>query len=76
MGNPADGYSHVVEIDEVRRVLEIYRMYPDGRRQLFTSVDVPKKSFSADEHGFRDFARLLGENLLVDSPVARRLLGI
>jgi hypothetical protein len=76
MDNSEDSYSHVIEIDEGRRVLEIFRVYPDGRRQLFTSADLPKKAFSEDKQGFRDFAKVLGENVLVDSPVARRLLGI
>lgn len=76
MDNSEDSYSHVIEIDEGRRALEIFRVYPDGRRQLFTAIDLPKNTFSEDEQGFRDFAKVLGENVLVDSPVARRLLGI
>ena len=69
-------YSHVLEIDEEKRILTIYRVFDDGSKQLFTSVDFPGKSFFDDEPRFREFALKLGENLLLDSPAARRLLGL
>lgn len=68
-------YSHLVEIDEQERKLHIFRVWQGKEdRQLFTSVELPSKSFDEDEEGFRRFATLLGENLLFDSPIARRLL--
>lgn len=69
-------YSHILEIDEERKLLVINRVFEDGKRQLFTSIDLPGKTFSEDEQGFREFAQKLGENLLLDSPVARRLFGL
>jgi len=76
MGKSTKNYSHVLEIDEEKRLLIINRVFKDGTQQLFTSVDLPGKTFSDDEQGFRDFAQKLGENLLIDSPVARKLLGL
>lgn len=71
-----DDYIHQVEVDAHTRMISIYRVWATGDKQLFTSVELPEKSFDEDEVGFREFARLLGENLLVDSPVARKLLGL
>jgi hypothetical protein len=70
-------YCHLVEIDEDRRQLAVYRMYSDGKKELFTMVDLPSTAFKGNnEDAFGEFARLLGENLLLDSPIARRLLGL
>ena len=74
MGKYTKNYSHLLEIDEKKRLLIISRVFEDGTRQLFTSVDLPDNAFFDDEQGFRVFAQKLGENLLIDSPVARRLL--
>jgi hypothetical protein len=71
-----EAYAHLVEIDEEKRQLLIYRIRKNGKKQLFTSVDLPSKTFAEDEDGFRRFSTYLGENLLVDSPVARKLLGL
>ena len=71
-----ENYNHQVEVDEDKRIISIYRLYPSGTKQLFTSVELPHKTFAQDEEGFRNFARTLGENLLVDSPAARKLLGL
>lgn len=76
MGKHTKNYSHLLEIDEEKRLLIISRVFEDGTRQLFTSVDLPGNAFSDDEQGFRDFAQKLGENLLIDSPIARKLLGL
>jgi len=69
-------YSHSVEVNEQKRLLAIYRPNEKGEKALFASVDLPVKSFNEDAEGYREFARLLGENLLIDSPVARKLLGL
>lgn len=71
-----EAYAHLVEIDEEKRQLLIYRIRKNGKKQSFTSVDLPSKTFADDEDGFRRFSTYLGENLLVDSPVARKLLGL
>lgn len=74
MGKNTMNYSHVLEFDEEKRILTINRLFKDGTRQLFTTVQLPSKTFSEDEKGFRDFAQKLGENLLIDSPVVKKLL--
>ena len=69
MSDPS--FSHLVEIDEAARVLRIHRVFPDGRRHLYTETPLP-----ADSKGskYAEFARTLGENILLDSPAARRIL--
>ena len=69
-------YVHVVEINEGTRILQIFRLYCDGSRVLYTETELPKKTFDEDAEGIRGFARVLGENLLADSSVARKLLKI
>ena len=66
-------YSHIVEIDEKEKRLVIFRLFDEcKRKELYTHVDLPDISFEKDKDKFYDFARLLGENLLVDSPSARK----
>jgi hypothetical protein len=67
-------YSHLVEVDESSHRLVIHRIYPDGRRELFTEVDLPTAGAGSQQDALASFCRMLGENLLVDSPVARKLL--
>jgi len=67
-------YSHLVDVDAGTRKLIIHRVYPDGRKELFTQVDLPAGKTSANEKLLDEFCRMLGENLLLDSPVARKLL--
>jgi hypothetical protein len=68
-------FSHLIEVDEGARLLRIHRIFPDGRRHLFTETPLP--SLTTDRSGSQhaEFARLLGENILLDSPAARRALG-
>ena len=65
-------FSHVVTIDEDARKLVIYRVFENGEKSLYTSVEIPE---NLDDESARKLAKTLGENLLVDSPAARRLLG-
>lgn len=69
-------YSHLIEIDEPTRKLIIQRVYADGRKEFFTHVELPATSVAAREEGLAAFCRTLGENLLLDSPVARELLNL
>lgn len=68
-------FSHLIEVDEGARLLRIHRVFPDGRRHLFTKTPLPPRM--TDKSGFKhsEFARQLGENILLDSPAARRALG-
>jgi hypothetical protein len=67
-------YNHLIEIGEQDRRLTIYRVYEDGRRELFTAIELPAQSIDYNKVQFEKFCRLLGENLLLDSPKARKLL--
>lgn len=69
-------FDHIVKISEEESKLYIYRMYEGGRQELFTSVELPKISFDSDTEEFRKFAQQLGENILIDSPIARKALSI
>ena len=68
-------FAHIVSIDKSTRTLKIERLYPDGRRELFTATNIPTPSDSSGDVVTK-FALQLGENLLLDSPAARELLGL
>jgi hypothetical protein len=70
-----DSHAHLIEIDEVGRVLTIYRVR-GAERQLFTSDKLPEATRGTDRPAIENFCRMLGENILLDSPAARRLLGL
>jgi hypothetical protein len=68
-------FAHIVSVDKSTRALKIERLYSDGRRELLTTTNIPKPSDSSTDVVAR-FALQLGENLLLDSPAARELLGL
>ena len=68
-------FAHLVEIDETTRRVRIHRVFPDGQKQLYTEADLPRRSDNPNDPEHANFARMLGENILMDSPAARRLLG-
>lgn len=69
-----NAYDHVLHIDAANRELQIYRVDADGTKSLFTSVILPaSRGWTAE---FEAFAKQLGENLMLDSPAARDLLGL
>jgi hypothetical protein len=69
-------YNHLIETDEENRRLTIHRIYDNGRKELFTQVDLPNNVPSENEAQLESFFQLLGENLILDSPIARKLLGL
>jgi hypothetical protein len=75
-GCTAMSYDHVLTILEQEKRVEIYRIFPDGRKELYTSMDLPGAPTDRRRSGFSKIARMLGEALLLDSPVARKLLGL
>jgi hypothetical protein len=66
-------FAHFVEVDEESRQIKIYRIFPDGKKQLYTQIEIPSQRPDATLDAF---SRMLGENLLLDSPIARRILGL
>jgi len=68
-------YSHLIEINEEERMLTIYRV-SGSDRQLYTSVRFPEKTWTKNPEEIREFCRTLGENIILDSPQARKLFDI
>ena len=68
-------FDHIVSINKSTRTLKIERLYPDGRRELFTATNIPVPS-DTSEDVVEKIALQLGENLLLDSPAARELLNL
>jgi hypothetical protein len=67
-------HNHLVCIDEDARKLVIFRVSPDGRKTLLTEIALPNVSGWSAE--LEALAKTLGENLLMDSPAARKFLEI
>jgi hypothetical protein len=69
-----DTYDHLLIVDEQSRELRIYRIDEAGSKTLLTSTLLPQTTGWTD--AVSKFAKELGENLLLDSPSARRVLGL
>ena len=69
-------FSHLIEINESTRLIRIHRVFPDGHMHLFTEMPFPPRVPDSGKGSYAEIARLLGENVLLDSPAARRSLGI
>lgn len=65
-------FSHLVKIGEDKQLL-ILRVYEGGKEELYTSIELPDPN---NEEELNEFLRLLGENIILDSPIARDLLGL
>jgi len=73
--NDGSRFDHRVHIDEERRTIVISRISERGER-LYTEAELPALGHDDDREAFDTFCRMLGANILVDSPAARRLLGL
>lgn len=71
----AEIYSHLIEVNEEERRLTIYRV-SGSNRELFTSVKLPEEIWEKNPEAIKEFCLKLGENIVLDSPSARKLLGI
>jgi len=69
-------FSHFVQIDEATRTLTIYRVFPGGETQFYTETELTPVAPNLNDAVFAQFARTLGENILLDSPATRRAMGI
>ncbi len=67
-------YSHLVIFDEEAREMLIFRVDKSGGKTLYTKAPLPACSGWTED--LEMFARSLGENILLDSPGARRLFSI
>lgn len=69
-----NSHNHLVCIDENTRELIIFRVNEGGEKTLLTKTALPMVSGWSAE--LEALAKTVGENLLMDSPAARQLLGI
>jgi len=63
---------HLIQAEEGTRLITIYRVDSGGMPTLYTSVSFEE----ARNMGFEKFGRLLGENLILDSPGLRDLFSL
>lgn len=68
-------YSHLIEINEEKRMLTIYRV-SGSNRELYTSVKLPEEIWDKNPEAIKEFCQKLGENIILDSPPAGKLFGI
>jgi hypothetical protein len=62
-------HDHLVRFNEEKRIIEIYRIKSGYQPILYTEIAFDEASKKA----FGEFARLLGENILMDSLPGRKL---
>ncbi len=63
---------HLIQAEEQSQLITIYRIDSGGMPTLYTSVSFEE----ARKMGFEKFGRLLGENLVLDSPGMRDLFSL
>lgn len=63
-------FNHLVKTGEDKK-LHIFRVYEGGKEELYTAIDLPDPN---NEEEINSFFRKLGENIILDSPAARKLL--
>jgi hypothetical protein len=69
-------YDHLLKIDKNNRQIHIFRVFQDGSSVLFTSLDLPAAQLGGWSDETVKLALRLGEDLLIDSPVARTFLNL
>ena len=67
-------FCHLIEIDEGARLLRIYRIFPEGRRHLFTETSLPSRT--ADPTQYAEFARLVKKLFFSTPPLQGDLWGL
>jgi len=60
---------HLIQAEEEAQLIAIYRIDSGGLQTLYTSVSFDE----ARKMGLEKFGKLLGENLILDSPKLRDL---
>ena len=60
---------HLIQAEEETQLITIYRIDTGGMQTLFTSVSFEE----ARKMGLENFGKVLGENLILDSPKLRDL---
>ncbi|TIU88921.1 MAG: hypothetical protein E5V86_04920 [Mesorhizobium sp.] len=65
-------FGHLVQAEDETQLIVIYRIGSDGTPTLYSSLSFEK----AQEMGSEKFGKLLGENLILDSPKLRDLFSL
>ncbi|MCF6264252.1 MAG: hypothetical protein L3J24_11790 [Xanthomonadales bacterium] len=65
-----ENFKHLIEIDKGK--LTIHRVFDNGTKELFTETALPDINAGDNWDAFAEFSKQLGENILMDSPVARK----
>lgn len=63
---------HLVTIDEDGNCIRIFRIMPDGEKVLFTEYVLPDSGNRGWTEKVTELAHVIGEDLLMDSPITRR----
>jgi hypothetical protein len=71
-----DNYSHQVDVDESTRKIRIDRIFSDGSKHFYAEASLPERIDELNRDSYADFMRVLGEAIILDSPAARRALGL
>ncbi len=71
-----DRYDHLVKIDRNNKTLAIYRVLDGRELELFTLLNLPDSLIQEHASVFKECAQQLGENILLDSPAARKIFNL
>lgn len=73
---PVRPFCHLIEFDKVRKMAIINRLFKDGTKVLYVEVPISIVEEESIEAAFRSYAQRIGEDIILDSPEARNMLGI
>ncbi|GGA03208.1 hypothetical protein GCM10011408_25890 [Dyella caseinilytica] len=66
-------HNHLITIDQESRCIRIFRVMSNGEHQPYAMLAIPGNG--SDKKRLQMFAQMLGEDILVDSPVTQPLFG-
>lgn len=73
---PIRSFRHLVEFDKFRSMAIISRVFDDGSKVLYVELPISTTKGESIEKVFRRCAQRIGEDIVLDSPDARSILGI
>lgn len=71
-----ENYAHLIKVDPKTKILKIYRVLNSGETEFLTEKSLDGICAESSWDDFESLARELGENVLMDSPAARKLLSL
>jgi hypothetical protein len=73
---PVRPFCHLIEFDKARSMAIINRLFKDGTKVLYVEIPISTAEEGSIESAFRNYAQRIGEDIILDSPEARSMLGI